>query len=73
MNTNVAWRAYHQHGTIDSDNELLTMLQEVIDTIRALERIYLAKSSLVVSGMLSDYTRLLHMARARDLTDIPSL
>lgn len=74
MSTNHSWLRYHKEGIIESDPEVLTMLQEVVDTIQLLERIYgHDKAQLVVSGMIPTYLSLSNIAYSRNLKDIPHL
>jgi hypothetical protein len=74
MSTKHSWSRYAKEGIIESDSEVLTMLQEVVDTIQLLERIYgHDKAQLVVSGMIPTYQSLSSIAYSRNLENIPHL
>jgi hypothetical protein len=74
VDTTQAWKEYNTVGTIQSDQMVLTMLQEVIYTIQSLEKIYGdVKSALMVRAMIVDYQALHSIAWHRNLDNPPTL
>jgi hypothetical protein len=74
VDTTQAWKEYNTVGTIQSDQAVLAMLQEVVDTIHSLEKIYgTTKSALVVRAMIADYHALSGIAFHRNLDNPPCL
>lgn len=75
MTNREMWENYHTPGVGPGDDQnLLAMLQELVSTIRSIERIYgPIRSQLLVRSMIADYQTLSNMAWARGLKNIPVL
>lgn len=74
VDTTQGWADYQGPGYVSSDDQtLIAMLQEVVDTIHTIERIYGQKAALMVRGMHADYHALNNMAWHRGLKNIPTL
>lgn len=75
MDTKKAWEQYHSPGQSPvEDDVLLTMIQEMVDTIHNLERMYgNHRAQLMVRSMLLDYNTLQSWAWHRHLDNIPEL
>lgn len=68
MASKQSWDNYRSPGIIKTDEELLSMIRDVVETIHTLERMYSqGGAKLVVWGLLQDYHALSGMANARDL------
>jgi hypothetical protein len=73
-NPGEAWEKYRNPGFIVSDEALVAMLHEVVDTIHTLERIYgTVQAQLLVRVLLIDYSTLSTMAYSRNLPNLPNL
>lgn len=75
MDTKEMWEKYHTPGVGPGDDEnLIAMLNELVTTIKAIERIYgTTRAQLMVRAMLADYHALSNMAWTRGLKNIPNL
>lgn len=74
MTSKETWASYHSPGVVESDASVLEMLQETIDTIHSLERMYgEARAQMFVRALLMDYHALTGMASGRQLKNIPTL
>jgi hypothetical protein len=68
MDTKEGWESYNSSGCIPDDGMLLAMMDDVVNTIRSLERMYgTSRASIVVRGILNDWHALSGMAHARGL------
>lgn len=75
IDTRNAWKVFNSNGYLLGDDALvLQMLAEVIETIRALERIYdNGQAQLVVAGMIPTYQAISSIALSRKIPNLPSL
>lgn len=68
MASKQSWDNYRSPGIVKTDEELLSMIRDVVETIHTLERMYsTGGAKLVVWGLLQDYHALSGMANARGL------
>ena len=65
--TRETWATYSKDGIIATDDELLGMLSEVVDTIHSLEIIYDRRADIVVSSLIQAWHALDIIAQARKL------
>jgi len=75
MDTKEAWMLFHSPGTgPQSDEMLLAMLQELVTTIKSVERVYgVVRAQLLVRAMILDYQTLSSWAFHRGLKEYPRL
>jgi hypothetical protein len=71
MASSQVWANYRGPNTYKgSDEDVLSMIRDVVETIHSLERMYgAAGSQLVVRGLLQDWHALRGMADARGITN----
>ena len=68
MASKQSWDNYRSPGHVKTDEELQSMIRDVVETIHTLERMYGAVGAqLVVRGLLQDFHALSGMANARGL------
>lgn len=64
------WKSYHQTGIVKSDDELLLMIGDVVETIITLETIFgVREANLVVRSLIQEWNALRMMADARGMKD----
>lgn len=70
MANNMVWENYRSSNPDKgTDEEIQSMIRDVVETIHKLERIYgAAQSRIVVCALLQDWHALSHMAKARGIT-----
>jgi hypothetical protein len=68
MASKQSWDNYRSPGIVETDEELLSMVKDVVETIHCLEKMYSkGGAKLVVWGLLQDWHALSGMAQARGL------
>lgn len=73
MATQETWDRYKSPGIIESDDELRSMIKDVVDTIHNLQKMYGRGSEMVVYRLIQDYYNLQLMAGARGFSDYEHL
>lgn len=69
-----AWEQFNKDGIVPSDDDVLSMLQDVIDTIQTLTKMFSkGQAGLVITGLIPTYQSLESMAWHRKLENIPRL
>jgi hypothetical protein len=69
MASKQTWDNYRSPGIVKTDEELLSMVKDVVETIHTLEKMYSnGGAKLVVWGLLQDWHALSSMASSRGLT-----
>ena len=69
MASRQTWDKYRSPGIVETDEEVQSMIRDVVETIHTLERMYgIAGAKLTVLGLLQEYHALASMASARGLT-----
>ena len=69
MASQQTWANYHSSNTNKgTDEEVQSMIRDVVETIHALERMYgHPRAQLLVTALLQDWHALSSMAKARDI------
>jgi hypothetical protein len=68
------WERYREVGTIETNEEVSSMIADVVETIHGLERIYgNTMSALIVRALLVDYQALIGCANSRRITGYPGI
>jgi hypothetical protein len=69
MASKQTWDTYLSQNVVHSDEELQSMIKEVVETVHTLERMYGAnKASLFVRALVLDYQSLIGMANVRGIS-----
>jgi hypothetical protein len=69
MASQQTWANYHSSNTNKgSDEEVQSMIRDVVETIHTLERMYDARAQLLVRALLQDWHALSGMAKARNIS-----
>lgn len=68
MASKETWAYYHSPGIVKTDAELVSMIQDVVDTIHNLERMYgVERAQLMVRAIMMDWHALSLMAFHRGI------
>jgi hypothetical protein len=68
MASSLTWNTYHNKGVIETDEEVLSMVRDVCETIHCLERMYgTDRAQLTVRALLLDWQALSGIASVRGL------
>ena len=74
MASKETWFYYSTRGFIETDDEVKSMIEDVVDVIHSLEKMYSASgSALIVRAIMADYIALTGIADARGLRDYKRL
>lgn len=68
MASRSTWDKYRSPGIVETDEEVTSMIRDVVETIHTLERMYGAeKAQLTVRALLMDWQALSGMASSRGI------
>jgi len=68
FNIDNVWTKYRKSNVIETNDQLLMMIDQVVSTIHNLESIYgFDKSLFVVNNLMAEYQQLVSIARLRGL------
>lgn len=67
------WEQWRNKGIINSDDILVEMIREMVDTIHQLEHIYGDKARIVSSSMIMEYYALTQIAFSRGIDNYQRL
>jgi hypothetical protein len=75
MASQEVWTRYSTQGIInEGEEEVRSMIKDVVETIHTLERMYgVVKAQLVVRALILDYQALAGIANARDIRNYERL
>ena len=69
MASRETWDKFRSPGIVETDEEVQSMIKDVVETIHTLERMYGATGSqLIVRALLQEWHALSGMAQARGIT-----
>lgn len=77
LSTKVNWESYHNNDlktSIVDDDVLLAMIQDVVDTVHLLEKMYGMRGAIVITrGLIAEWLGLRSFADARGITNYARL